>query len=269
MIDIHHHCLPGVDDGPKTMSEAVDLVAMAREEGVETIVATPHVLRGRWQNTSRAKLASLLAALQERVGPSPRLLLGSEYFFGHDMSEVLRTGGGIIPLAGSRYVLVEFAAHAVPPLIEQPFYHLQLEGWTPIIAHPERNVIFQQKSDLLATLIRLGARTQVTCGSFTGAFGPEAQAAARTWLERGMVHIVATDAHDTKKRPPRAREGVEAVREIAGDAVAKAVTWTNPQCVIDGRMLAWEADLPYPTESRVGFFEGVRKLFRKRENRPH
>src|SRR6266851_9284435 len=118
MIDIHHHCLPGIDDGPREWDEAVELCGIAAEEGIETIIATPHVLRGRWQNTSRAKLDALIEGLREKTGDKPRLLLGSEYFFAHDMTEVLSTGTGIVPLAGSRYVLVEFASHAVPPLIE-------------------------------------------------------------------------------------------------------------------------------------------------------
>jgi len=87
MIDIHHHCLPGVDDGPRNVDDAVDLCQMSAEEGIETIVATPHVLRGRWKNTSRAQLEGLIADLQARAG-APRLLLGSEYFFAHDVAEV-------------------------------------------------------------------------------------------------------------------------------------------------------------------------------------
>src|SRR5207244_12748704 len=84
MIDIHHHCLPGVDDGPRNADESADLCRMSADEGIETIVATPHVLRGRWKNTSRAQLEAILADLQSRIGDAPRLLLGSEYFFAHD-----------------------------------------------------------------------------------------------------------------------------------------------------------------------------------------
>jgi tyrosine-protein phosphatase YwqE len=89
VIDIHHHCLPGVDDGPRDWETAVALCKMAADDGIETIIATPHVLRGRWKNTSRAALVSLADALRERIADSPRLLLGSEYFFAHDVAEVL------------------------------------------------------------------------------------------------------------------------------------------------------------------------------------
>jgi protein-tyrosine phosphatase len=267
LIDIHHHCLPGVDDGPRDWAEAVDLCAMARDEGIETIVATPHVLRGRWQNTSRLKLEHLAETLREKTGNNPRILLGSEYFFAHDMTEVLRTGGGIIPLAGSHYILVEFAANAIPPLVEQPFYHVQLDGWTPIIAHPERNTVFQSKPDLLLRLIELGARTQVTCESVTGVFGPEAEKASLEWITSGLVHIMSTDAHNTGRRPPRVRAAIERVREVAGDEVAHHLTRSNPGAVIEGRGLVWE---PEPKVARSGgFLKRVRELFGHREDRSH
>jgi len=267
MIDIHHHCLPGVDDGPREMADAVDLVAMARDNGIETIVATPHVLRGRWQNTSRPKLQALLDSLRERVGESPRLILGSEYFFAHDVNEVLRTNGGIIPLGNSRYVLVEFATQAIPPLIEQPFYQMQLDGWTPIIAHPERNDVFRAKPELLARLISLGAKTQITCDSVTGHFGPEAERAALEWITSGLVHIMSTDAHNIARRPPRVAAAIQRVREIAGAEIAEHLTRSNPAAVIEGRGLIWE---PEPQMARSGgFLKRVWELFGHRENRSH
>src|SRR5712692_5098904 len=168
MIDIHHHCLPGIDDGPREWSEAVDLCRMAADEGIETIVATPHVLRGRWKNTLRPQLDSILAELQQRTSDTPHLLLGSEYFFGHDIAEVLRAGKTVVPLASSRYVLVEFATHSVPPLVTQPLHRVQLDGWTPVIAHPERNIVLQSKPDLVRALVRMGVKMQITAGSIMG-----------------------------------------------------------------------------------------------------
>jgi protein-tyrosine phosphatase len=265
MIDIHHHCLPGIDDGPRELAEAVDLCRRAADEGVETIIATPHVLRGRWQNTSRPRIEALLGTLREALGDHPRLALGSEYFFAHDMTEVLASGGGIIPLNDSRYVLVEFAAHSVPPLIEQAFYRVQLEGWTPIVAHPERNLVFQSKPQLLATLVRLGARTQVTCGSLLGDFGPEAQLCATTWLRMGLVHFMASDAHNLGKRPPRVRESLAALRDLVDAPIADALTVGNPRAVLEGRPLVYEPDFPdIPEQSRARrIFRAMQRVFGK------
>ena len=260
MIDLHHHCLPGVDDGPRDLAEAIDLCQMASEEGIETIVATPHVLRGRWRNTSRGALERIADDLRAALGSSPRIILGSEYFFGHDMPEVVRAGDAVIPLAGSKYILVEFASHAIPPLVEQPFYRLQLDGYTPVIAHPERNSVFQAKPELLHTLVSAGARTQITASSFTGEFGGEAQRAATAWLQAGLVHFIATDAHNTKRRPPLVRAALEVVKELAGERVAKALTRDNPQAVLDGLTLPYEPDPTLPVVAG-GLMQRVRRLF--------
>jgi protein-tyrosine phosphatase len=263
MIDIHHHCLPGVDDGPRELSEAVDLCAAAAEAGIETIVATPHVLRGRWPVFSRLELESRLRELRERVGESPRLLLGSEYFFGHDMADVLREGTTVIPLAGGRYVLLELPANSVPPMFNQPLYRAQLEGWLPILAHPERNTVFQGSPDLLAALIGHGLRVQITATSLIGAFGSDARAAAETFLRQRLVHFVATDAHNTEKRPPRMTEALAALRELVGDGTAEALTRENPRAIIENRPLPYD---PEPEEVRSpGLFTRLRSFFRPKQ----
>jgi protein-tyrosine phosphatase len=260
MIDIHHHCLPGVDDGPRTLSEAVDLCRMAADEGIETIVATPHVLRGRWKNASRAQLAAILEQLRTALGDTPRVVLGSEYFFGHDMDDMLRNET-IIPLAGGRYVLVEFAANAVPPLIRDPLYRVQLGGWTPVIAHPERNIVFQSKPELLQSLIRIGVKTQVTTGSITGEFGPEAQAAANDWLKRGWVHVIATDAHNAAKRPPRFRAARQRVVDFLGEEIAQFLFVDNPNSIVESRGLVYDPDLPESSGDKSGhLFTRLRKF---------
>jgi protein-tyrosine phosphatase len=259
VIDIHHHCLPGVDDGPRDLKEAVDLCRLAAEDGIETIVATPHVLRGRWQNTSRAALEQKLAELQDAIGASPRLILGSEYFFAHDMNDVLGNGA-IVPLADSRYVLVELASHAVPPLLEQPLYQARLGGWTTVIAHPERNLVFQSKPELLASLVANGTKTQITAGSLLGDFGPEARQCAWEWIQREMVHFVASDAHNTTKRPPRMREAAAAIREIAGDDVAGALTRRNPAAVVENHGLEYDPE-PKPAAKR-GVLDRLAKFWK-------
>ncbi len=234
---------------------------MAVDDGIETIVATPHVLRGRWRAVGQAELEAKLDALRQKIGGSPRLLLGSEVFFGHDIAEVLRGGKTILPLAGTRYVLIEFAANAVPPMVESPLFQLQLDGWTPLIAHPERNSVFQAKPELLAGLIEHGARTQITAGSLTGDFGSEAQMAAQQWLSAGLVHIIASDAHNPRKRPPRMTAARRAVEAIVGPDAADALTRRNPAAVVEGRPLDYEPE-PRLRPPADGFLTRLKKFFR-------
>ncbi|MFP5289019.1 MAG: CpsB/CapC family capsule biosynthesis tyrosine phosphatase, partial [Thermoanaerobaculia bacterium] len=128
----------------------------------------------------------------------------------------------------------------------------------PVIAHPERNLVFQGRPDLLAELIGHGARVQLTASSLTGAFGPQARAAAETFLRRRLVHFVATDAHNTTRRAPLMREAVRVLRDVAGDEAAAALTRSNPQAVIENRGLPWEPEpLPAPP---AGFFTRLRSF---------
>jgi protein-tyrosine phosphatase len=261
MIDLHHHCLPGVDDGPPTLAESVDLCKMAADEGIDTIVATPHVLRGRWRNRSRPEFQSILDELRGKVGETPQILLGSEYFFGHDMDEMLRAES-ILPLAGGRYVLVEFASHAIPPLVREPLYRAQLEGWTPLIAHPERNLVFRANPELLASLLRIGVKTQITTGSMTGHFGREAEAASIDWLQRGWVHVMATDAHNTSKRPPHFRAARARVVELVGEEIAQALFVENPKSIVENRGLVYDPDIPEVTGTKSApLLTRIRRLF--------
>lgn len=261
MIDLHHHCLPGIDDGPREWDEAMAMCRVAAEEGIETIVATPHVLRGRWPSFSISELEARVAELRSRVGDTPRLLLGSEYFFAHDIVEVLGARNAIVPLAGSRYVLVELAANSVPPLIEQPLYRMQLEGWVPILAHPERNLVFQTNPDALAELLDHGVKTQITAGSLTGEFGAQARRAAETFLRRNLVHVVATDAHNMTRRPPHVREARRLLEEHVGADVADALMRRNPRAVVENRPLDYD---PEPiVQVRGGFFTRLRSFFER------
>lgn len=241
----------------------MELCRAAAAEGIETIVATPHVLRGHWQNDSRELLEERIAELRAATGNTPKLLLGSEYFFAHDMNEVLQSGKAIVPLAGSRYILVEFDSHNIPPMIEQVFYRAQLDGWIPIIAHPERNAVFQARPELLMMLVRLGSKVQVTTASFLGDFGEEARQTAVELLHRNVVHIAATDAHNIKRRPPRVRAAREVVAELAGEEAAQALFVDNPRAVIERRGLVYDPDLPYTSTPDEGFLGRLRRFFKR------
>ena len=258
MIDIHHHCLPEVDDGPKSWDSAVDMCRMAADEGIETIIATPHVLRGLWKARTRQELINRLSELRDRCPEGPELHLGSEYFFAHDMVEVLEAGQHILPLAGGRYVLLELAAEGVPPMVESPLYRAQLGGWTPVIAHPERNRGYQADPDLLADHISRGAKAQITTGSLTGMFGRAAQTAAEQFLERDLVHFVATDAHDPERRPPATSRALETLRALVGESRTRALTHDNPLAVVENRALPWDPE-PVMLENR-GFFTRFRSF---------
>ncbi|HVT45991.1 MAG TPA: CpsB/CapC family capsule biosynthesis tyrosine phosphatase [Thermoanaerobaculia bacterium] len=258
MIDIHHHCLPGIDDGPKEWKSAVEQCRMAFDQGISTIVATPHVLRGSWQNDAPGAIDALVEKLHSQLQGKPEILTGCEYYFAHDMIDMLQRKT-ILPLASSRYVLVEFAAHSLPPMIDRVFYQLQISGWTPIIAHPERNLVFQRRPELLQSLVERGGKTQVTAMSITGGFGARARRAALEWIARGMVHIVATDAHNTSTRPPLVREPRSIVETQFGEEMAAALFERNPLAIIRNETLSFDPE-PFDPRPPTGLLEALRQF---------
>jgi protein-tyrosine phosphatase len=219
MIDIHFHCLPGVDDGPTTWNEAVDLCRAAVTDGITEIVATPHVLRGSWLNEDKAHLQRLTAELNQRLNGMPSVGLGCEFYYSADLIDLWEAPdhGPLIGLNSGSCLLIEFPAHTVPRSAESVVHELVLLGVTPVIAHPERNAVFASEPARLARLIDQGVLTQVTAGSITGDFGRKAYSAVETLYRQGLVHAVASDSHSTTKRPPLMSAARARVRQRWGE----------------------------------------------------
>jgi len=240
MIDLHCHILPGVDDGARSLAEAVAMCRLAAEEGCEAMVATPHQRRGEWWNTDRERLAALAAELQSAVGPGFRILLGGEIHVDSELlSEVekLPDGSGILPLAGSRYLLIEFGLSVTPAESVHLVHELVVGGWRPIIAHPELIHWLAPDVDLVALLVTRGALVQVTAMSLTGDFGRRPQNDTVALLEAGLVHFVASDSHGIHRRPPGLRRAYQTIAGRWGEETARRLTADNPRAVVEDRPL--------------------------------
>ena len=210
---------------PESWDEAVALCRMAAAEGTETIVATPHVLRDRWLNEVPAERDRLVLRLNALLEGRPAVVPGCELFFSADAIEFWERGanGPLVALGRGSHLLIEFPSYGVPSSAEFVFYELALMGVTPVIAHPERNAELMRNPDRLEALVARGARTQITAAAPLGEMGRSAQAAAEDFYSRGLVHLVASDAHSIDRRPPRlaaARQwvarkwGAEAERQL-------------------------------------------------------
>ena len=140
--------------------------------------------------------------------------------------------GHLLSLADSRYVLVEPPHHTVPPHLEDFFFNLIVAGYVPILTHPERLSWVPTNYDVLKRMVGGGVWMQVTAGSLAGTFGRTALYWAYRMLEEGLVHVIATDAHDTLRRPPDLAAGRELVAKRLGDEEAQHVTVTRPWGVL-------------------------------------
>ncbi|HEX4956203.1 MAG TPA: CpsB/CapC family capsule biosynthesis tyrosine phosphatase [Thermoanaerobaculia bacterium] len=239
MIDLHCHILPGVDDGAIDFDEAVAMCRLAAARGCEEMVATPHQRHPRWWNDDRARLERVVRELQSRVGPSPRLHLGAEIRLCSGLLEEVEAlpGGSLLPLAGSRYLLLELDSAGLGPDPFEIVHEVSVAGWQPIIAHPELYPWLVGEPGLAERLVELGARLQVTGMSLTGGFGRRAQAACRELIDGGLVAFVASDAHGLVTRPPGLAQAYTLLAASWGEEVAQALTRSNAAAVIANRPL--------------------------------
>lgn len=243
MIDLHCHCLPGVDDGPDLAAEALELCRQAAADGCTALVATPHQHHPLWDNDDRGELLrrveELAAAAEAALGGALRILPGAEIRVGSEtLDEVDRLpGGSLLPLAGSRYLLLEFSRRGEGPDPVETVHELSVSGWRPIVAHPEMYAWLDPTSKQVDALLEAGAMMQVTAMSVTGEFGGRAHAACAELLRRGAVHFVASDAHGVEHRPPGLGRARARLAERYGDPVARALTEDNPRAVVEDRAL--------------------------------
>jgi protein-tyrosine phosphatase len=241
MIDLHCHILPGIDDGARSLPQAIEMCRHAAAAGCETLVATPHQRRGEWWNCDRAALAALAARLQAEIGPAPRILTGGEIRVDDELlSEILGLEDGApegpLPLAGSRYLLLEFGPWSAPAAADL-VHELVVAGWRPILAHPEMVSWMVEDPAVVQHLVSVGALAQVTAMSVTGEFGHRAQTDSHRLIDLGLVHFVASDAHDLVRRPPGLARAWSTIARIWGDAAARELLADNPRAVLDDRPL--------------------------------
>jgi protein-tyrosine phosphatase len=237
MIDLHAHLLPGVDDGPETLEEAVEACRAGAEDGIVAIIVTPHQRHGFWPNTDRKALEALFEELREASGGKPALVLGAEIRVDsellHDVD--LLPGGELLPLAGSNYLLLEFASVPMGQDPRHMVHELTVAGWHPVLAHPERIPWLVDEPALMSELVERGALLQLTAGSVIGEFGRGPQECSFRLLDEGLVHFVASDAHDAHMRPPRLSGAFRAITERWGEARARQLMEENPRAVLENR----------------------------------
>ena len=237
VIDIHCHLLPEVDDGPKSWDVAVEMCRMAVADGITHAVATPHA-NDRYVY-DRVYLSSLLAQLQEKVGPSLGLSLGCDFHLSYENLERVLDRPHTYTIGETNYLLVELSDFSVPIQLSDCFFRLGDRGLTPILTHPERNPILQQNPQRLLEWAEQGCLMQVTASALTGFWGERPEIIARWLLDRAAVHILASDAHDAKRRVPILSDARQVVEKIVGAEYAQALVEGNPSAIVNGHPIPY------------------------------
>jgi protein-tyrosine phosphatase len=259
MIDLHTHLLPDWDDGPETWEETAEMVQIAVNDGIDMICLTPHIFRfSRYQDSQEA-LENRFNEFNVRFGSDERIQFfrGGEIFIHPEIVREVRERN--LSLNGSEYVFVEFPVDQVPAGAKGLFFQMMLAGFTPIISHPERNSVLGNQPELLYDLVSRGCLAQVTANSLTGKFGDDIQQKAELFLKNHLVQLIASDAHDAKRRKPVLSQGVEAAARITDWDVAEAMVRGVPRAILNNEIIP---DLGNPTNpmSRKKFFG----LFKKK-----
>lgn len=216
MIDIHTHILPDMDDGARSEAESLLMLQAAVQNGIGTIVATPHFSQRYVSKkpdvlvkTDRLQQLVLENGLDLQILPGQEVRIYDELITDYNL-------GKIMTLANSRYMLIEFPANQIPSCAERIFYELEVMGIKPIIAHPERHLVFLEDPEKLYSFVRRGALAQLTTSSILGFFGKNVQKFSHQLIDANLIHVVASDTHNLHKRPFNLSEAYEKIFQKHG-----------------------------------------------------
>ncbi|MBY0124235.1 tyrosine-protein phosphatase [Bacillus sp. S/N-304-OC-R1] len=197
MIDIHCHILPGIDDGARDLIESIGMARHAASKGITTIFATPHHKNGWHDNKANrilAKVNMLNSKLKQKKIPV-KILPGQEPRIYGELLDDYKSGKILTLNNKHKYLLIELPNSHVPAYSEKLLFNIQLEGITPIIVHPERNIQIRKNPDILHQLVRNGAATQITASSLTGQNGKQLKKFSIQLIKHNLTHFIASDSH--------------------------------------------------------------------------
>ena len=239
MIDLHCHLLPGIDDGPKTLQEALQMAEYAVDQGIQHSVLTPHIQPGCYDNdvvSIQAAYQAFQTALDNHSIPL-KISMAAEVRVCAELPQMISQNR--IPFIGvwgnKKVLLLEFPHDHIPVGADKLVAWLIARDIIPLIAHPERNQAILRQPDKLTPFIHCGCLLQVTASSVTGLFGSASQQCALLLLEQNLVTVLASDAHNLHKRQPTLRPAVAYLKPLIGEQQAEALVTTNPSRLLSAR----------------------------------
>lgn len=261
MIDLHCHILAGVDDGPARLEQSLEMARVAAADGIGDIVATPHGSNidydpGRDEPLTKDEISGKVSWLERQIaaaGLDVKIYPGMEIYLSPETLASLDTGLAF-GLNGTHYLLVELPFEHYPRYADDVIFKLQVKGYTPIVAHPERCSAIRENPELLFGLVRKGCLVQVTAASLLGQFGGKVKESTALLLRHNLAHVIATDAHGIGRRDPLLSAAVEEATMLIGKDRALPMVTSTPACIIAGECV----ETPEPClPGKRHFFFGI------------
>jgi len=255
LVDIHCHLLTGLDDGPRTVEDSVEMCRMAWAEGTRVVAATAH-LGERWPRATPDRIRTAtqrLATELKKIDLGLTVYPSAEVDVRPGMEEMWRQGELLGVADRNAYLLIELPMNVFVDPRDTVRGLVEL-GVRPILAHPERYAELLHQQGRLEELIRLGCLVQVSSDSITAPTRPENGRALKRWVRRGMVHLVGSDGHSPRSRPPRMAAAYRTIAGWAGADVADKLCGLNGLAVLEGRPLR----VPAPKPPKKGWFSRFR-----------
>lgn len=222
LIDLHTHILPEIDDGARSAKESIELLKMQIDMGVGTVALTPHFSFERDSLDKfllkRQHAFDMLNVEAQKLANCPKLILGAEVVFS---TRIIENDMNKLCYAGKNAMLLELPINFCPKWTGDILFEMSVAGITPVLAHVERFVYLMEDLDLFKSFINAGALAQVNAKSLIES-GRRRRTALKL-IDKGLAHIVASDAHSLGKRPPNIAEGMQIVAKKLGDGVANNI----------------------------------------------
>jgi protein-tyrosine phosphatase len=236
LIDIHHHLIYGVDDGPSNREDAIAMAHEAARSGITHIVCTPH--RSDQYAYPVSTIRQNFDDLKQTLLGTIDISLGCELHIDPESIRLAKQTPQTYAMCGKKYLLVELPAQTVTSHMGDALERLADTGCHLILAHPERYPSLYKNPEICARWVRKGCLLQVTASSFFGRFGKTAEAFSHQLLENNWIHFIATDAHNIKWRPPHMQKAYDHIANKMGNDAAERLCVRNPMCVVEGKSLA-------------------------------
>ena len=240
MVDLHNHIVSGIDDGAESFEVSLDMARVASEDGIKTIVATPHIVGEDGCEEIKAKTEAIDGLVDSFTDNPVSVVPGGELMVRHDLADFVGEFPEITLGRTGRYVLVEFPVLALPLFAEQALSDLLARGVVPIIAHVERYAWAYEDADLLVRWARSGVLCQVTANAIAKKPQDEQTKFVKQLIESGLVQIIASDSHSLDRRSPQLSPAVEIVETWIGQYRAVGMVTRVPEKILRGEKVVWD-----------------------------